>query len=54
VKFFKFGRKETEITEEDFENSQSKIRNIINEAWLLAESSAFPSDKYLYSTLYSN
>ena len=31
-----------------------KIRNIINDAWLSAESSPFPSDKYLYSTLYSN
>jgi pyruvate dehydrogenase E1 component alpha subunit len=42
-----------EITEQEFENIQSKIRNIIIDAWLRAESSPFPSDKYLYSTLYS-
>ena len=46
--------KDGEITEQEFEDTQSKIRNSINDAWLRAESSPFPSDKYLYSTLYSN
>jgi TPP-dependent pyruvate/acetoin dehydrogenase alpha subunit len=46
--------KDGEFTEQEFESTQLKIRNIINDAWLRAESSPFPSDKYLYSTLYSN
>jgi TPP-dependent pyruvate/acetoin dehydrogenase alpha subunit len=46
--------KDYEITEQEFEDMQSKIRKFINDEWLRAENSPFPSDKYLYKTLYSN
>jgi pyruvate dehydrogenase E1 component alpha subunit len=46
--------KDGELTTLEYENIKSKIKKIINDTWLRAENSPFPSDRYLHSTVYSS